>query len=914
MRTIAARTTGSLAVSVLIALALAGAPAASGAESRTAAYNGGGSGPHDYLSLPGVQLFVARTPDSGEDLWRTDGTAAGTFPLDVCPGECSAVVRHLGRHRGVAYFTARDADAEPALWRSDGSRTGTRRVSPPLGAVRLYENPAFHLLTSQGRLFLSSYDFEGGMVLWTSDGTPSNTRATPVRPASGRGDLLSIVEVDGAAVALLIDTHLGQYEVWSSDGTPAGSHRLAVFPTASHQLSRLASTGERAVFLDPSTNCASRLWSTDGVTVPSQPFLSLPQDTCRGAFDLHPLAKGDRVYFLAFDADHDLEIYATDGSAAGTERLTDFANPYPVYPDFLNFPEAMLQAGGQTFFLAGGLWRTDGTAAGTVLLLDASAPEHADWVLGPAEPSIHRGELYLVAGEDREIWRSDGTVAGTRRVATACPAADCAWDWTGLAAAGDHLFLILDRPATGRELWSVGLDGGPLTRLTDLLPPQAVAAHWPPVHGVLGDLFLFTADDGFHGSEPWISDGTPAGTRMLRDLDESGTADDPPRAPRNPQVVELLRDAVTLYWDGDPNAALGLIRVEARTPVREWFEVATFDNALGGARIDGLTPEVPHTFRLRAHNAAGFSPYSEEVSATPTDLANLAPRCGVADDRLCFAGGRFSVEVRWRNQHAGDDHGVGLRVPDQPGRSGYLWFFRPDNVELIVKLLDGGPVNGRYWVFYGALTDVEYWITVTDHYNREVRTYHNPPGRVCGDGDTDAFWSYGQEPATAGSAMGPPAGHVASAATVPDPGSRLPGTPALHALAFDAEPAGRAVAASHPAEPCVEDGRTLCLLDGRFRVRVSWTNQHAGGETGVGTAVPWADRTGFFWFFRPDNIELVVKALDGRSVNGKHWIFYGALTDVGYTLEVVDTVDGHAVQRYGNPPGNLCGRADTAAF
>jgi hypothetical protein len=57
----------------------------------------------------------------------------------------------------------------------------------------------------------------------------------------------------------------------------------------------------------------------------------------------------------------------------------------------------------------------------------------------------------------------------------------------------------------------------------------------------------------------------------------------------------------------------------------------------------------------------------------------------------------------------------------------------------------------------------------------------------------------------------------------------------------------------------------------------------------------------------------VVKALDGRTVNGKIWVFYGALSDVSYSIRVVDRAGG-GMRTYDNPQGNLCGRGDTAAF
>ena len=73
------------------------------------------------------------------------------------------------------------------------------------------------------------------------------------------------------------------------------------------------------------------------------------------------------------------------------------------------------------------------------------------------------------------------------------------------------------------------------------------------------------------------------------------------------------------------------------------------------------------------------------------------------------------------------------------GDTGTFWFFDAANVELVLKVLDGTHVNGRHWVFYGALSNVEYTITVTDTSTGAVKTYHNPAGRFASAGDTQAF-------------------------------------------------------------------------------------------------------------------------------------------------------------------------------
>jgi PKD repeat protein len=103
----------------------------------------------------------------------------------------------------------------------------------------------------------------------------------------------------------------------------------------------------------------------------------------------------------------------------------------------------------------------------------------------------------------------------------------------------------------------------------------------------------------------------------------------------------------------------------------------------------------------------------------------------------------------------------------------------------------------------------------------------------------------------------------------------------------------------------------LCLNGNRFRVIAAWTVP--SGASGVGIPVPLTGDTGYFWFFSSNNVELVVKVVDGRVVNGRFWVFSGALSDVQYTLTVTDTVTG-AVRTYSNPQGTLASRADTAAF
>ncbi len=122
-------------------------------------------------------------------------------------------------------------------------------------------------------------------------------------------------------------------------------------------------------------------------------------------------------------------------------------------------------------------------------------------------------------------------------------------------------------------------------------------------------------------------------------------------------------------------------------------------------------------------------------------------------------------------------------------------------------------------------------------------------------------------------------------------------------------------AKSYPAAPpaCVPGPATLCLLGGRFEVEVAWSDATGPGGPGMAAGCP-NDASSLFWFFAPDNWELMVKAIDGCAVNGHYWLFSAATTNVGYELTVTDTRTG-ALKRYDNPYGkNAPAVTDTSAF
>jgi ELWxxDGT repeat protein len=490
-------------------------------------------------------------------------------------------------------------------------------------------------------------------------------------------------------------------------------------------------------------------------------------------------------------------------------------------------------------------WRSDGTPAGTRQLTTSRRSSHA--------PEFARlGSLVFFLGNDPEdssaegtIWKTDGTAAGTAL-------ADLGGtDVTDLIAFGGALYFFATAetfPRVRQLMRSDGTAGGTVA-LHDF-PPGSLFPATPSFLTPAGSQLFFTIDDEVHGTELWRSDGTASGTVLVRDILPGGESSRP----------------------GSLAAAAGKLYFSASDGVHG-FELWESDGTEAGTHfVQDLAPEAESSFPEaavatgnRLYWSADDGLYGRELWSRPLSGPT---GCQASATRLCLNANRFQVEIEWRDFAGKTGAGTGVPLTSDTGA---FWFFDPQNVEAIVKVIDGQAINQSFWVFYGALSNVEYTITVTDTQTGLTRRYFNPAGQFASVGDTGGFGPFG---------------------------------------AYSAR-IQKSRAASAAPIACVPDPTRLCLNGGRFAVEAAWKDFQ--GNTGTGTAVALTPDTGFFWFFNPANVEVVTKVLDGRPLNGKFWFFYGALSNVEYTLTVTDTQTGK-LKVYKNPQGRFASAGDTGAF
>lgn len=756
------------------------------------------------VALLGRVFFIGSGGSSGGfSLWKTDGTAAGTLrlaDLGSYPFGGSSSGFFPVAAGGRIFFSASLNGREPQLWVSDGSPGGTRIVSNILDLPG--SSPSAFTAFAGGALFGARAGSENS--LWRTDGTAAGTARVRagIRP-------LSIAPVPGGLALILSATDLfGPYQVWRTDGTEGGTFRID--PSLGKPLGVLAPFGAGAVFGVEKENHRLSLWMSDGTPAGTHALFDLPADVV-GIRSLRVF--GSRLYFVANQqpALYDDRLWVSDGTAAGTRSVTG-----DELFDLLWEP-SMAQVGG-TFYLASrdGLWKTDGTAAGTAEVLSIQRVENR-----PTDLLEFHGALYFTIGgpgnpAERGLWRTDGTPAGTLLVKSlSVPAAGFSYiDPVRMVKAGDRLFFLAGDGEHGVELWASDGTAAGTVLVRDITPGEGSSFFDTSSLAVAGGKVYFSATDGVSGFELWESDGTAAGTRRVQDIAPGPLSSSPD-------------------------------------------ELAVAGNRLFFAADDGVH---------------GMEPW-----ALPLDGGGCVPSATA----LCL-GGRFRVEADWRDFQGQGNRGRGHAVA-LTADTGTFWFFDAANVEVILKVLDGRGINGHHWVFYGALSNVEYTLTVIDTQSGAVRRYFNPRGWLGSLADTEAFGPRG-----------------ASVAGVVSNGP----------LAQLAEP--RTAVRSTAAAGCAPGAERLCLQGGRFAVEARW--KRADGTAGTAKAVPLAGGdTGYLWFFDAANVEVVVKVLDGRPLNGKFWIFFGALSDVEYTLTVTDTQTG-IMKTYKNPSGRLASVADTGAF
>jgi ELWxxDGT repeat protein len=324
--------------------------------------------------------------------------------------------------------------------------------------------------------------------------------------------------------------------LWTSDGTANGTYALNPVGSSANPIGFVA-FGGRVFFTGQDAATGSELWATDNTAAGTGRVIDLVPGT-HGSFPTQLTVSGGRLYFAAVDASGRPGLYVTDGSAV--TLLHDVA----ISPDRTQLTDV----GGTLLFKGPGasgttLWRSDGTLAGTVPVVAGPAgtpgqPNDPDDLVNVGGTLFFTAQRTGGGANERALWRSDGTPAGTREVAPGLPTPP---DPARLVALGDAVLFLGTTADAGRELWrSDGTPAGTYL-LRDVLtgPASGFDLTSAAFTASSPSACYFVARDAAGTPQLWITDGTPAGTHTTVTTLPSGSSNFSPLPP-TPSVGAAL--------------------------------------------------------------------------------------------------------------------------------------------------------------------------------------------------------------------------------------------------------------------------------------------------------------------------------------------------------------------------------------
>ena len=454
----------------------------SGSGSNSGTYNGNGtawmvknirhqdhsSNPSDLTAVGNTLFFVATDDTNGKELWKSDGTAAGTVMVkDINSGSSDSSPSDLTVIGSTLYFQANDGTNGKELWKSDGTSSGTVMVKDIRIGSGSSAGSLSYLTAIGSTLYFRANDGTNGVELWKSDGTASGTVMVKDINSGGNGNTVYLTAV-GNTIYFIANDGTHGYELWKSDGTSSGTVMVKDIRSGSGGSTPtwLAAVGNTLYFQANEGINGIELWKSDGTSSGTV----MVKDIYSGSGDSSPYsltAVGNTLYFRANDGTNGKELWKSDGTTSGTVMVKDI---YSGSGD--SSPNYFKAVGNTLYFQANDgtygneLWKSDGTTSGTVMVKDIYWGSSSG--VSPQHLAAFGNTLYFKAidsiNNGAELWKSDGTSSGTVMVQSGTHSP------TNFAAVGNTLYFQANDGGQsvghGAELWALdpanitGLSGG----------------------------------------------------------------------------------------------------------------------------------------------------------------------------------------------------------------------------------------------------------------------------------------------------------------------------------------------------------------------------------------------------------------------------------------------------------------------
>jgi len=464
----------------------------------------------------GKLIFNAQNNTYGNELWSSDGTAAGTGIIaDILPGVGSFLSGDIVIANNMVYFTAGNNTTGKELWKTDGTAVGTSMVKDigPSNGISIDDK----LTVFNNIIYFIANDGIHGLELWKSDGSAAGTSMVKdIFTGNGSGTY----EWHGAATSsylvFVAYTPATGYALWRSDGTESGTTMLRALQASSGGFLQQISFAsfEEKIYFTENDGTGEEVWVTDGTSLGTHVL----KNTGNESNDIENLtAVEGYLFFTAKGLSDYATVWKSDGTEEGTSELVQINLNHIGHPEFVAF-------NGTVFFTGyaedtgNELWTTNGTSANTHIFEDFNQSASSS----PESFTELNGQLLFTAQQQgrRQLFKSAGTAASTVAVKSPNVAPDAVYAYDPVFTnVNGILFFEGNDGSGGKELYKTDGSSQNTALVKDITPGTGGSFPYEvSLRNSLNNIYYFTAFHPQFGAELWRSDGTEEGTYLVKDI------------------------------------------------------------------------------------------------------------------------------------------------------------------------------------------------------------------------------------------------------------------------------------------------------------------------------------------------------------------------------------------------------------
>lgn len=476
----------------------------------------------------------------------------------------------------------------------------------------LENNPEFVVFNSE--LYFFADDGVHGKELWKTDGTDEGTvLVKDIVPGSG-SSFPSSLKLSGSTLYFLADDGLFGRELWKTDGTEAGTSMIKnIHPNSTvHQIGELFDYNGTLIFRADDGFTGLELWKSSG----TENSTILIKDIFEGGIPSNPSNFSIHANFLYFTATgtDGTELYRTTGSESSTELVKDlFTGGNAISPNSSS-PGPVISLGNNPYFSAFVPIPNTNQFGRRLCVVEANFLFNI--VAGDPNPEllIKSGNLIYyrsispTLGVGTELFASTGVGnENTFNLVKDIRLGGASSSPSGLTDYNGTLLFRANDGIHGVELWrSDGSESGTVM-VKDIFAGSSSSGFTNSRLGtVIQDLLFFNANDGVHGNELWVSDGTENGTYLVMDLNNGTNWSEPGN------FIEY--NGFVYFSANDGVVGRELFRVELQSLSTEIFEPNKITHFFDSSSKTLTLQDVPVAATLQLFAMSGKKVYEQKLT------------------------------------------------------------------------------------------------------------------------------------------------------------------------------------------------------------------------------------------------------------------------------------------------------------